>query len=138
MEDSKKPCSFSKILKLIERLQNRANCTEEIDNTCLKPFLGVAPTIECYNTRPVTFYGCDNNQLTVNYTTVINGETISGTSSVFRVESVRDCCVIVSLLIDNPDTTQTNRPFITTNNTAIINLDCVCAMKCLNDTIVDL
>ena len=138
MDNSTKMCCFGKILKLIEKLQQSSNCIDDIDNTCTRPFLGVLPNVECYNTRPVTFYGCNNNLIELDYTTTINGTVETGTTSVFRVEKVNDCCVVVSLLIENPDTTATNRPYITTNNTAIINLDCVCAIKCLNDTTVDL
>lgn len=138
MTESNNKCCFGKILKLIEKLQRSCECDQTIDNTCLKPFLGTSCNFECFNTRPVTFYGCDNNLISIDYSTVINGETLSGTSSIFRVEKVEGCCVIVSVLIPNPDTENTNRPYVTTNQTAIINLDCVCALKCLGDTIVDL
>ena len=138
MEESNKTCCLGKILKLIEKLQRVSDCSEEIDNSCLKPFLGTPTSIECYNTRPITFYRCDNSLLTVDYTTTINGVVTTGTSGIFRVERVEGCCAICSILIPNPDTTITNRPYITTNNTATINLNCICAIKCLGDTIVDL
>ena len=129
---------FSKILNSIVTLQQNTDCQQDIDNSCMRPFLGTPANIECYNTRPVTFYGCNNNLITINYTITNEGTTEEGTSSVFRVERVDDDTVLVNILMENPDTTQTNRPYVTTNNTAIINLNCVCAIKCLNDTIVNL
>lgn len=131
-------CCFTKTLKLIDILQRSSEQDECFDNTCSRPFLGVNMPSLCFNTRPVTFYGCDNNLITINYDTVINGERLTGTSGVFRVEKVDDGCLVVSILIPNPDTTDTIRTFITTRNTATINLGCVCALKCLADTIVDL
>lgn len=131
-------CCFTKTLKLIDILQRSSEQEECFDNTCSRPFLGVNIPSLCFNTRPVTFYGCNNNLITVNYTTVINGETLTGESGIFRVEKVEDGCLTVSVLIPNPDTADTLRPYITTRNTATINLSCVCVLKCLPDTIVDL
>lgn len=131
-------CCFTKTLKLIDILQRSSEQEECFDNTCSRPFLGVNIPSLCFNTRPVTFYGCNNNLITVNYTTVINGETLTGESGIFRVEKVEDGCLTVSVLIPNPDTDDTLRPYITIRNTATINLSCVCVLKCLPDTIVDL
>jgi len=131
-------CCFAKTLKLIDILQRSSQSDECFDNSCSRPFLGINTPSLCFNTRPVTFYGCNNNLITVAYSTVINGETLTGTSSTFRVERVEDGCVILSILIPNPDTTDTIRPFINTRDTITINLGCVCALKCLGDTIVDL
>lgn len=131
-------CCFTKTLKLIDILQRSSEQEDCFDSTCSRPFLGVNIPSLCFNTRPITFYGCNNNLITINYTTVINGETITGESSIFRVEKIEDGCLTVSILIPNPDTTDTIRPYITTRNTATINLGCVCVLKCLPDTIVDL
>ena len=138
MTNNTNSCCFEKTLKLINKLQKNCECREEIDNTCSRPFLGNLTNFECYNTRPINFYGCDNNLITIEYSIVIEGETLTGRSGIFRIERVEDCCAICTILIENPDTTVTNRPYITTNQTATINLDCVCAIKCLTDTIVDL
>ena len=59
-------CCLGKILKLIQKLQCACEC-EQIDNTCSKPFLGTPVNVECYNTRPITFYGCNNNLIEINY-----------------------------------------------------------------------
>lgn len=128
---------FAKILKLIDVLQRNSEHHDCIDNTCSKPFLGTATNIICFNTRPVTFYGCDNNLITVDYNVTIDGTTYTGRSGIFRVEKVEDNCCVLSILIDNPNPTDTS-PYITTNQTTTINLNCVCAIKCLADTIVNL
>ena len=130
-------CCLGKILKLIQKLQCACEC-EQIDNTCSKPFLGTPVNVECYNTRPITFYGCNNNLIEINYTATINGETQEGKTSIFRVEKVEGCCVLVCLLLANPDNSEGAREYITLRQSATINLDCVCAIKCLGDTIVDL
>lgn len=131
-------CCFGKILKLIDKLQKCSNCDGVLDNSCSRPYLGTPTNLECYNTRPVSFYNCNNQLITVDYTAVVDGTPLTGTSGVFRVERVDGCCVVLRLLIDNPDTTATNRPYIGINQTITINLDCVCAMRCLGDTIIDL
>lgn len=137
MEERNNACSFSKLLKFIDHLQRKVEYNQADDNTCLRPYLGIQPFIEQYNTRPVTFYDCNNNLITINYNTG-DDPTVEGESSVFRVEKVEDCYVIVTILIPNPNAEDDTRPFITTNQTAIINLNCVCAVKCLSDTIIDL
>lgn len=123
------------LLKLIESLQKNA-CDDCLDNTCSRPFLGTNNNILCFNTRPVTFYGCDNNLITISYTTTVDGVPTTQNSTVFRVEKVRGDCCVVSLLADNPTPTDTS-PYISTGQTATINLNCICAVKCLNDSIVN-
>lgn len=138
MEGQSNNCGLGRILNLIASLQRSSKCESIIDNSCIRPYLGTPANLECYNTRPVTFYGCNNNLIAVNYTIITDGVVENLTSSVFRVESVQDCTAVVTILRENPDTTVTNRPYITTNQTATINLNCICAIKCLQDTIVDL
>ena len=138
MEEQNRNCGLGRILNLIVSLQNTTKCDYGTDNSCLRPCLGTPLNLECYNTRPITFYGCGNNLITVNYTTTVDGVVETLTSSVFRVETVKDCVATVTILAENPDTTVTNRPYVTTNQTATINLNCICAIKCLADTIVDL
>lgn len=127
---------FTKILRLIDVLQRQASSDECIDSTCSRPFLGQGINTVCFNTRPVTFYGCDNNLITIEYTSVIDGVTQTLTSSIFRVIKVEDNCCTVSLLADNPNPTEFT-PYINTGQTATINLNCICAIKCLNDSIVN-
>lgn len=109
--------SLLDILALINNLQKNASCGE-INNTCSKPFLGT--NNNSFNTRPVSFYLCNNNPLTVSYT---DGET-----SVFRVERIDGNCILVRLLVVGEDNTITS-----TNEFATINIGCIAAIRCLSD-----
>ncbi len=105
------------ILKLINNLQKNATCGD-INNSCTKPILGENNNV-IYNTRPVTFYLCNNNALTVSYT---DGET-----NVFRVENIDGNCVTVRLLVASEGN------ITATNEFATINIGCIAAIQCLND-----
>ena len=123
---------IAKILNVINVLQNNADKIECRDNACIKPYLGPTTNVLCFNTRPITLYRCDNTPIALEYTDV-DGNT--QTTNVFRVESVSNDSVGVLLLSENTSgdtTTYTN-----TNTYATINLGCICAIRCLADTIVD-
>lgn len=123
---------IAKILNVINVLQNNADKIDCPDNTCTKPFLGPTTNVICFNTRPIMLYRCDNNPVTLNYTDT-NGN--NQTTDIFRVQNVSDDFVGVLLLAENTVdgvTTYTN-----TNTFATINLGCVCAIRCLADSIVD-
>jgi len=138
MEEQNNNCCLGKILNLIVSLQKASQCEDNFDNSCTKPYLGSYTNIESYNTRPVTFYDCQNNLLSVEYTTIINDEIETLTSSIFRIEKVQNSVALVKILRENPNKAIIDRPYISTNQTASINLNCVCAIKCLPDTIIDL
>ena len=124
---------LAKILNAIKVIQNNAEKIDCQDNSCTKPFLGITTNVLCFNTRPIMLYLCNNNPITLNYTNSA-GETL--TTSIFRVESVTDDSVGVLLL--NEETSETGETtYESTNTFATINLDCVCAIRCLNDTIVN-
>lgn len=116
------------ILKLIDRLQRNAKDDDLIDNTCSRPFLGNIAIGSFYNTRPVNFFTCNGDILSISY--YVNG--VLNTTSVFRIENVDDDFVTVRLLQDI-DGTYTN-----TGETATINTDCICALKCLDDIVLNL
>ena len=133
-QDNNSKCCIADILEVIVKLQN---CSESIEcgkDGCDRPFLGPIPTSTCYNTRPVNLYRCsDGNLWTFNYT--LNGT--EGTSSVFRVEQVDGCCATCRILAENPDEQQqATYPYVSTNNFFTINLCCVGALTCLNDTYI--
>lgn len=130
-------CCFAKILKVIDLLQRNAEKIDDIDKTCTKPFLGGCPNMACFNTRPVTFYTCQNTLFTINYQVEENGTIATRSSSTFRVEKVDGCCVTLLILEDNPVTTDPNRPFVSTGQYVTINLKCVGVLKCLPDVVVD-
>lgn len=126
-------CSFAKTLELILILQQKGeNC--DCPKGCSKPFLGPTPSGTCLNTRPITLYSCCNNTLwTIPFT--LNGTT--GTSSVFRIENLDDNCATFRVLAPNPETSEaTTFPYVSTNDFFTINLDCIGALKCLEDTFV--
>ncbi len=134
-EDRNKNCSCLRdTIKIIIALQNKElpGCDLE---TCARPFLGPTPSLICFNTRPVNLYNCCTGNLwTFPYT--LNGE--AGTSNVFRVESLDDCCCTCRILALNPDEAQrATTPYVTTDSFFTINLNCVGALKCLNDTYVN-
>ena len=119
---------LANILKAISVIQNNADDDCPTNNSCTKPFLGNIPTIPCYNTWLVSFYRCDNSLITLPYT--LDG--VSSETTVFRVESVNDNSVTVLLLADDGSETYS----INTNTYATINLNCVCAIRCIGDTTV--
>ena len=124
---------LANILNVIKILQNNADKTECQDNTCTKPFLGLNTTVLCFNTRPIMLYKRDNTPVTLNYT---NQEGVLATTNIFRVESVSDDSVGV-LLLEETTSAEGVTTYINTNTYATINLDCVCAIRCLPDTIVN-
>ena len=123
---------LAKILNVINILQNNAEKIDCQDNSCTKPFLGLNTNIVCFNTRPIMLYRCDNTPVTLNYT----NETGDATSNVFRVESVSNDSVGV-LILEEITGSDGSITYSNTNNYATINLGCVCAIRCLNDTIVN-
>lgn len=124
--------SISKILAFILDLQNRAENTNLDSTGCDRPCLG--PNISnglVFNTRPITLYSCCTGELwTMPYT--LNGTT--GDSTVFKIQKIENDCATFEILAENPDTSNPLLPFIGTNNFFTIDLKCVLAIRCLNDT----
>lgn len=123
---------LARILNVIKVLQENAEKINCEDNSCTKPFLGINTTLLCFNTRPIMLYLCNNEPVTLNYTT-LDGAT--ATTDVFRVESVTNDSVGVLLLEEITDASG-NTTYTSTNTYATINLDCICAIRCLPDVIV--
>ena len=116
------------VLCTIVKIQRQSTCIDEGITSCDRPFLGT-PTNSLFNTRPITLYTCPTNTLwTMPYT--LNGPT--GTSSVFRVEAVEDCCATLRVLA--PGTEEDT--FVSTDSFFTINLNCVGVIQCLTDTLV--
>ena len=127
-------CCINSILKVINVLQNQAEKIDDIPNTCDRPFLGIGTNSNSlvYNTRPVTLYTSNNDLYEASYT--LNGS--AGTSSVFRVERVGDNTATLRILAPNPETVE-NIPYVKTDSFILVNSNCICAIKCLNDTFVE-
>ena len=111
------------VLRLINNLQRSVTNNNDINNSCARPILGITNNL-IYNTRPVSFYLCNNTELSIEYTTA---ET-TATSTIFRVESIDNSCVTVRLL-----TTDATGTITATNEFATININCIAAIRCLND-----
>ncbi|HIS38353.1 MAG TPA: hypothetical protein IAB45_02460 [Candidatus Onthousia faecavium] len=119
------------ILETILCLQTTKDNDCEI-NGCDKPYLGPTPTLICYNTRPISFFNCiTGDAWSFPYTL----GTTTGTSSVFRLENLEGNCCTCRVLATNPDTSS-NEPYVLTNTFFTINLGCVSAIRCLQDTFI--
>ena len=129
-ENNCSSCMFDLLQKIIV-LQK-----QDFDNDnfvgCDKPFLGPALTNICYNTRPIQLFICCNGQPWSFEYTLADGTT--GTSDVFRVEALDDCCCTCRLLYLNADTNQ----YVSTGQFVTIDLNCCGAIRCFSDTYIDL
>lgn len=122
------------ILKVILLLQQRACPNDTCLETCDRGFLG-QNSLTLFNTRPVVLYMCGSNGTPLTMP-ISRDPAETGTSSVFRLEKLDSCCATFRVLEPNPDTTSTV-PYLSTDSFFTINLDCVCILRCLNDTFVD-
>ena len=122
------------ILKTILVLQKEANVGECCLDTCDKKCLGCTPSVCFFNTRPITLYtcGCCNTQLQIPVSKLPNETT---TSNVFRIEKLDDNCATFRVLI--PTVEDDIVSYTSTNSFFTINLDCICVLKCLADTLIE-
>jgi len=125
---------IAEILKVILLLQQNVCQGDTCLQTCDRGFLGQNCTTFC-NTRPIVLYTCSSGStpLTLPISKSPN-ETV--TSSIFRLEKLDDCCATCRVLATNPDTSNAF-PFVATNSFFTINLNCICLIRCLDDTFVD-
>ena len=122
------------ILQVICVLQNNA-CPDNCLLSCDRPALGGGSTCPICNTRPIMLYTCGGNG-TAWSMPVSRSATETTTSNVFRVEKVDGCCCTFRVLIPNPDTTSTY-PYVATNSIFTMNANCLCSVRCLDDTYVE-
>lgn len=116
---------ISNLLKLICLLQNNSIDSCSYDGCC-KPYLGET-SINIYNTRVISLYKKNGDIFSAPY----NDEGTL-TSNFFRVMSVDDtCCTLLILSADSSGTYQTTGQFIT------VNLNCICAVRCINDIYIE-
>ncbi len=123
------------ILKVILLLQQSVCPNDTCLQTCDRGFLGQG-SASFFNTRPIILYMCGTNGTPLAMPTTRDAEA-TDTSTVFRVEKLDGCCATCRVLAPNTDTTSTY-PYIATNSFFTIDLNCVCAIRCLDDTFVDL
>lgn len=122
------------ILKVILLLQQSVCQNDSCLETCDRGFLGQSCKSFC-NTRPIVLYTCSSASTPLAMP-VSKDPTETTTSTVFRLEKLDDCCATCRVLTTNPDDSS-NYPFVTTNSFFTINLNCVCILRCLDDTFVD-
>lgn len=144
MCNNEKTCDncIQEILKVILVLQNNA-CPDNCLDSCDRPVLGGGPNCLICNTRPVMLYTCCANGAAWSMPTTKDtsitceaGSSSTTCSTVFRVEKLEGCCATFRVLEPNPDETSLN-PYVATNSFFTMDLNCVCAIKCLSDTFVD-
>lgn len=109
------------ILELIDNLQkSTTGIDNNLNNSCSNPILG-SNNILLANTRPIMFYLCNNEPLSINF------EGNETSTTVFRIEDVNNNLVTLRLL-SQEDTTITS-----SNEFATININCIAAIRCLQD-----
>ena len=133
---------ISEILTVINILQQNAECNDNCLETCDRGFLGCGTTTFNCNTRPVVLYTCCGNgtpwSMPTTRTNVNCNDEGATCSNVFRVEKIDGCCATFRVLAENTDdTTSATIPFVATNSFFTMNLNCVCALRCLPDTFVE-
>lgn len=133
---------IAEILTVIAILQKNAVCPDSCLDSCDRGFLGCsASTVGC-NTRPIMLYTCCGNGTPWSVPTTRDNVTCGDEgvvcSSVFRVEKIDGCCATFRVLTENPDPTQVvTEPYVATNSFFTMNLNCICSLRCLQDTFVD-
>ena len=122
------------ILKVILLLQQSVCQNDSCLQTCDRGFLGQNCTTFC-NTRPVVLYTCSGGNTPLAMP-ISRDPVETTTSTVFRLEKLDDCCATFRVLAPNTDTTSMF-PYVATNSFFTINLNCVCILRCLDDTFVE-
>ena len=124
---------IAEILKVILLLQQSVCQNDTCLQTCDRGFLGQNCTTFC-NTRPIVLYTCQSGSTPIAMP-ISKDPTVTETSTVFRLEKLDDCCATCRVLAPNTDTT--GFPYTGTNSFFTINLNCICILRCLDDTFVD-
>lgn len=122
------------ILKVILLLQQSVCQNDTCLQTCDRGFLGQNCATFC-NTRPVSLYTCSSGSTPLAMP-ISKDPTVTTTSTVFRLEKLDDCCATFRVLESN-DNGNGAFPFTGTNSFFTINTNCLCIIRCLDDTFVD-
>ena len=126
---------IAEILSVINILQQNAECGDSCLDTCDRGFLGCnASSVNC-NTRPIMLYTCCGNGIAWAMP-ISKDPDETTTSNVFRIEKIDGCCATFRVLTANPDTGAIY-PYVATNSFFTMNLNCVCTLRCLQDTYVE-
>ena len=134
---------ISEILNVILVLQQNA-CPNSCLDSCDRPVLGGGPNCLICNTRPIQIFTCGSNGVALSMPTTkdttdcTDTPTPSNCSNVFRIEKIDGCCATFRVLAPNTDPlTQAAIPYVSTNSFFTMNLNCVCSLRCLQDTYVE-
>ena len=123
------------ILQVICVLQTNA-CPDNCLLSCDRPALGGGSTCPICNTRPVRIYTCCNGGTPLSLPTT-KTSTSTTTSSVFRVEKISGNCCTFRVLEETTDETTGVTTYSSTNSLFTIDCNCICLIRCLNDTYVE-
>lgn len=140
MCNKEKSSCIAEILSVINILQQNADCDDTCLDSCDKGFLGSGATKFKCNTRPVVLYTCAGNGVpfSMPVSKTSDCQNTEESSCVFRVEKLDDNCATFRVLKRNRcDTESSLASYTATNSFFTMNLDCCCAIRCLNDTFVD-
>lgn len=121
---------IAEILEVINILQRNSECPGNLLDTCDRGFLGCNQSVLNCNTRPVMLFTCCGNGVAWSMP-ISKDPNETQTSNVFRVEKVDGNCATFRVL------TQTDNTFAATNSFFTMDLDCICALRCLQDTFVE-
>lgn len=124
---------IAEILKVILILQQSVTQSDSCLETCDRGFLGQQCCPVCYNTRPIVLYTCGSNGTPLSLP-ISKDPSETTTSSICRVEKLDGCCATCRVLTYDTATSS----YTATNSFFTINLNCVCCIRCLDDTYVDL
>ncbi len=122
------------VLKVILLLQQSVCKNDRCLETCDRGFLGQNSTT-FNNTRPIVLYmaGSGNTPLAM---PISRDPAVTDTSTVFRLEKLDENCATFRVLAPATDPASTS-PYIATNSFFTLNLNCLCILRCLEDTYVD-
>ncbi len=131
---------IQEILQVINVLQSNA-CPDNCLNSCDRPALGGGSNCIVCNTRPIMLYmssaaGTPLSMPTTRTNTNCNASDAEGCSNVFRVEKVDNCCCTFRVLAENTDESSPY-PYVGTDSIFTMNINCLCCIRCLNDTYVE-
>ncbi len=131
---------IQEILQVINVLQSNA-CPDNCLNSCDRPALGGGSNCIVCNTRPIMLYMCSGagaplSMPTTRTNTNCNSTDAEGCSNVFRVEKVDGCCCTFRVLAENTEDSSPY-PYVGTDSIFTMNINCLCCVRCLNDTYVE-
>lgn len=121
------------ILKVILLLQQSVCPNDSCLESCDKGYLGQNCGV-FLNTRPIVLYTCQGGSTSLSMP-ISKDPEIKTTSTVFRIEKLDGCCATFRVLALSDE--GSTYPYTSTNSFFTINLNCVCCIRCLDDTFVE-